>query len=146
MRRPTRRVQISVFVAALAVLAAGCAAFPQPKTETSDDLAGTYYLNGTDAQGTEYGGRLEITVAEQPDEYDMQWIITGSIQIGTGTRSGSHLDVEWETVTGTTDKEHGEASSGTAEYTIDTDGTLRGTRTIDGVEGTGTEEAFPVAE
>ncbi|MEN8235719.1 MAG: hypothetical protein ABFR89_12445 [Actinomycetota bacterium] len=146
MRRSTQLRRLSLLVTVLAVLAAGCAAFPQPKTETLDGIEGTYYVNGTDSLGTEYGGRLEITPGEQPDEYEMQWIISGSIQVGTGVQSDGRVDAVWKTIDGLTDNDGGARSSGTAEYTVEADGTLRGTRTTDGVDGTGTEEAFPVAE
>jgi hypothetical protein len=143
MRRASKRVA-AVVVVLLAVLGAGCAAFPQPKTESLHELPGTYYVNGEDPQGVEYGGRLEITQGDAPDTYEMQWIITGSLQTGTAVRDGDRLTAEWATVEGSTPADG--PSTGTAEYTIESDGTLRGTRTVDGVDEQGTEEAFPVAE
>lgn len=142
MLRATR--PIGALALALALIGTGCAAFPQPRTENLNDIVGTYYVNGVDPQEVEYGGRLEIIPGEEPDEYAMQWIVTGSIQVGTGVRDGDRIEFDWATVAGSTPEER--PSAGTGEYTIEEDGTLRGTRTVDGIAEIGTEEAFPVAE
>ncbi len=125
------------------VLATACA-FPQQETDSTETIEGTYYVNGVDGRGIEYGGRLEITPGDESDHYAMQWIITGSVQVGTGVRDGDHLEAEWTTVEGLVNQDGTERSQGTASYTIATDGTLTGTRTIEGQDETGTEEAFPV--
>lgn len=120
----------------IAAIFTSCA-FPEQGFDGS--LAGTYYLNGVDPEGTEYGGTLEIMATDQPDVYTVQWIITGSIQTGTGTVTGNEFDVEWEVMEGYNSDSHG-----TAHYEISSEGELNGERTVAGEEGTGTEEAFPI--
>ena len=107
--------------------------------DTLDDgagIVGTYVVNGTDPTGTEYSGT--VTIAERDGRYVVQWIITGAIQEGTGALEGDRLVVDWRTVSGG----RGD-SAGTAEYTVGDDGVLRGSRTVAGAEGAGTEEIFP---
>ena len=136
-------VRSALLAAALLVLVTACA-FPQQGTDSTENIEGTYYVNGIDGRGIEYGGRLEITPGDEPDRYAMQWIITGSVQVGTGIRDGDQLEAEWSTVEGLVNQGGTDRSQGTASYTIASDGTLNGTRTIDGQDETGTEEAFPV--
>jgi hypothetical protein len=71
----------------------------------------------------------------------MQWIITGSVQEGTGTVTDARLVAEWDAIEG-----YDAGSYGTAEYEILDNGELRGERTVTGQEGIGTEEAFPVRD
>ncbi len=123
-------------VAALVVLA-GCA-FPQEGTDTPDAIGGTYFLNGVDHSGTEYGGQLIIAQSTRPDEYDLQWIVTGSLQSGSGTFDGRTLTGSWVTIEGA-----GEAR-GTVIYELQDDGRLVGERLEEGRTTPNTEEAFPV--
>jgi hypothetical protein len=132
--RRSRLLRGPLTLALLAAIAASACAFPQQGFDGS--LVGTYYVNGVDPGGTEYGGTLEITATDQPDVVDMQWIITGSIQTGTGTITGSALDVEWQGFDS--------ASHGTAHYEISEEGELHGERTVSGEDASGTEEAFPI--
>ena len=127
---------LAVTIALLAFLLAGCA-FPEEAFDGS--LEGSYYVNGFDQGGTEYSGLLTINTTSDPDVYDMQWIITGSVQEGTGRVAGKELVVEWDALEG-----YGPASYGTAVYQIRDDGELRGERIVAGQEGVGTEEAFPI--
>ena len=124
---------------ALAIATAGCA-FPQQGSETPDQIGGTYYVNGTDARGVEYGGRLTISRADNRADYELQWIITGSIQTGTGTFGRGILDATWRTAEGFA------PLSGTARYELQDDGSLIGERFEDGRDVPGYEEAFPVLE
>lgn len=119
------------------VLIAGCA-FPQEGTDTPDAIGGTYFLNGVEDTGTEYGGQFIITATERPDEYDLQWIVTGSVQVGTGMFDGRTLTGDWTTVEGAGN------ARGTAEYELRDDGSLIGERLVEGRAGPNTEEAFPV--
>lgn len=135
--RHNRPLWASLTLALLIAAIFSSCAFPEQGFDGS--LAGTYYLNGVDPEGTEYGGTLEIMATEQPDVYTVQWIITGSIQTGTGTVAGSEFDVEWEVLEGYNSNSHG-----TAHYEISPEGELNGERTVAGEEGTGTEEAFPI--
>lgn len=123
------------------ITAGGVAMCGLPGDATEDDagILGVYVVDGIDPVGTEYGGTVTISAADDGAErYSVQWIITGAIQEGTGVLTGDRLTVDWRTVSGG----RGE-STGTAEYTLDSDGVLRGTRTIDGSDGAGTEEMFP---
>jgi hypothetical protein len=104
------------------------------------DLTGEYAVNGFDPLNTEYGGRLTITPGETPDTYTLQWIVTGSLQTGTGRVEGNQLLVEWQAVDSTV------PVRGTATYTITVNGELYGTRTVVGSEQPGTETAFPNAD
>ena len=122
-----------------ALLLVGCA-FPQQGTDTPGEIGGTYYVNGTDATGTEYGGQLIVTPVDNSDDFTMQWIITGSVQTGSGTWDGTTLDATWSTIEGF------EHASGTAIYRLEDDGTLIGERHMDGYDTAGYEEAFPVRE
>lgn len=99
---------------------------------------GDYVVNGVDPDGNEYGGFLSIKLTETPNEFDMQWVVTGTVQEGHGVLDGTRLEVEWETL-----DEFEVTSSGTGTYELADDGVLRGTRTVDGSDGIGTEEAFP---
>jgi hypothetical protein len=134
---PNRPLWVSLTLALLTIVIFSSCAFPEQGFDGS--LAGTYYLNGVDPEGTEYGGTMEIMATDQPDVYDVQWIITGSIQTGTGTVTGNEFDVEWEVLEG-----YNSSSHGTAHYDISAEGELNGERTVAGEEGTGTEEAFPI--
>lgn len=136
MSTATRFVTVLTFGALLLI---GCA-LPQQGTDTPDEIGGTYYVNGTDSRGTEYGGQLIITPTQITDEFTMQWTITGSVQTGIGTWDGTTLDASWSTIEGF------EPATGTASYTLADDGTLNGVRHVDGASDTGYEEAFPVRQ
>jgi hypothetical protein len=103
------------------------------------DLVGSYVVNGFDPLGTEYGGHLTITNGQSKGEYHLQWIITGSIQEGSGHLEGNQLIVEWQSIEGFT----ADRSAGSATYTVTIRGELYGTRTVEGYEGQGTEAAYP---
>ncbi len=136
-RPPKSRSRAIVTIALLvAIVTAGCA-FPEEAFDGS--VEGTYYINGFDQQGVEYGGHLTITPTDEPDTYQMQWIITGGIQEGTGTVAGTQLMVKWEAIEG-----YDAASHGTAVYDISETGELNGERMVEGEEGFGTEEALPI--
>jgi hypothetical protein len=102
-----------------------------------DSIIGSYVLNGVDPTGTAYAGHLTIEQADGPDEYRLQWIVSG-VQTGVGTLEGDTLDVAWTTVDGV-DVE----ARGRAVFTVQPDGSLIGTRTVAGLDTAGTEEAFP---
>lgn len=121
----------------IAVLVAGCT-IPGSQVDVGDGLAGTYVVNGVDPVGIEYSGTAVIGETQNPDEFVLSWIVTGSIQSGTGVRTGDTLDVEWQVTEGPR-----AGSSGTAAYRITEDGWLVGERFIDGTDGVGTEEIIP---
>lgn len=123
---------------ALTLLLATGACLPGAQLEQGPGVIGTYVVNGVDPNGTEYTGRVSIEEAHGDGEVTVEWIITGAILHGEGRVQGDTLAVTWETVTSPRGP-----SSGTAEYEILDDGRLVGTRTVDGVTGTGTETIFP---
>jgi hypothetical protein len=134
-----RRVVVPVVIL-IALSAGGLAMCGLPGDELDDagGIAGTYVVNGTDPLGVDYSGTVTISPTDGAATYDVQWIVTGTIQRGVGRLSGDRLTVDWETVTSA----RGD-STGTAEYVVGDDGILRGERLVDGAEGVGTEEIFP---
>ncbi|MGI9612578.1 MAG: hypothetical protein ACR2QO_06705 [Acidimicrobiales bacterium] len=104
----------------------------------SDGLAGTYAVNGVDPSGVEYSGTVIIRDGEVSDTVTIEWIVTGAVHEGSGVVRGDQLDVEWQTVSSGSG-----GGEGTAVYRIEGDGSLVGTRLIDGVAEPATEEIFP---
>lgn len=114
---------------------------PGDSLDEGDDgegIAGTYIVNGVDPSESEYSGT--VTITPDGNRYAVQWLVTGAIQVGTGTLSGDRFVVEWRA---TQPGRDGEFATGTAEYVVADDGSLRGERFIDGVAERGTEEIFP---
>ncbi|MGF1504352.1 MAG: hypothetical protein ACFB51_04335 [Anaerolineae bacterium] len=135
-----RRLLIVLAAALIVVGCGGTAAEaeigPDADPAAVPDLAGSYMVNGVDPLGTEYGGLLAVFTAT--DGYTMQWIVTGSVQEGSGTVAGNQLIVEWQTV-----ESFAGPTSGTATYTITQDGVLYGSRTVTDYDAQGTETAYP---
>lgn len=144
MRRLTWILLMTALVAALTGCGDSGIGFdvgdPAP-ADNVPDIVGEYIVTGVDPLGTDYGGVLEVSEADEPDTYVVRWIITGSIQEGTGVLEGNQLTVEWDTVETFTGE-----SSGTATYTVTDEGVLIGTRQIDGFEREGEETAVPNEE
>jgi hypothetical protein len=107
-------------------------------TDTGTGLAGTYSVNGIDPLGVEYSGTVVIVETDLANTFDVEWIVTGGIHRGTGSRLDQRFDVEWQSIAS-----GGGTGSGTARYDILDDGRLVGTRSVDGFDLTGTEEIFP---
>ncbi|MCB1000520.1 MAG: hypothetical protein KDB40_14585 [Acidimicrobiales bacterium] len=135
--RRRRRWPLVALVVVLTVVLVRCA-LPGATIDDHEGIVGTYVVNGVDPNGVEYSGTVTITDTDAADRYVVQWLVTGAIQEGTGVLTGDRFEVTWRTTSSGT----GEAS-GTASYTIDAEGVLRGTRTIDGIAGSGTEDIFP---
>jgi hypothetical protein len=68
----------------------------------------------------------------------MQWILVGNIQEGLGVLNGNQLIVDWQTIESSTGQ-----ARGTAVYTVTEAGQLDGVRYVEGLDGEGTEQAFP---
>ncbi|HAX69896.1 MAG TPA: hypothetical protein DCY14_09835 [Anaerolineae bacterium] len=102
------------------------------------DIVGEYALNAFDPTGEEYGGSLFITAGEAPNEYELQWLVSGGIHQGTGTLEGNQLTFTWKSLA-----ETDQDVSGSGAYTVTVNGELYGTRYIDGVENPGVESAYP---
>jgi hypothetical protein len=130
----TRTFAIGVMIAVLV----GACTVPGSQVDVGDGLAGTYVVNGVDPLGIEYSGTVVIGETQDPDEFGMEWIVTGSIQTGTAHKVGDTLEVEWQVTEGPR-----AGSTGTATYAITDDGWLVGERFIAGTDGTGTEEIIP---
>jgi hypothetical protein len=135
--RRNQKPWLPATLALLLILLVTSCAFPEEGSDGS--LDGTYYMNGVDRDGVEYSGTLVIAATGDPDVYDMQWIITGSIQTGTGTVDGNSVIIEWAAMEG-----FDAASHGSGHYNISADGELTGERTVANQEGVATEEAFPI--
>ncbi len=141
MAAPDLVRKLAIPAVILVALSAGGLAMCGLPGDSLDDgagIVGTYVVNGEDPVGVEYSGTVTIAATDVADVYDMQWIVTGTIQTGRAVLRGDLLTVEWSTVTSA----RGE-SSGTAEYTVGPDGILRGKRSVDGVDEPGTEVIFP---
>ena len=120
--RPLSRWR-SLALLAIVLLLAACTARSATKGKitgadaqpgAAPSIIGSYSVNGEDPIGTEYGGNLTIKPGASPTEYLLQWIVTGSIQEGSGKLDGNTLRVEWRTVEGI------KPSSGVTTYTITT--------------------------
>lgn len=135
--------QFSILFLLLALSLTACRGDPaQLGVDASADnvpnIIGSYALNATDPTGEEYGGTLTILEGEQPNEYKMQWLVSGGIQQGTGTLEGNVLTFNWQSLAETDQDVFGVGS-----YTVTVNGELYGTRTIDGLEVPGVEAAYP---
>lgn len=133
----TRSIAALAAVAVAIGLAAAACAVPGSQVRNGTELAGTYTLNGTDPEGNEYAGTMVITATDDPATYAFQWLITEGLLQGTGTVSGDRVTVEWSS-----DVAGSAQVRGTATYTVDGDGNLTGTRTVEGVDGVAREEIF----
>lgn len=140
--RPTRRVVRAVAFAAAISLATplgGCA-IPGRQVVDGPGLVGTYTVNGVDVVGSEYSGTVVIRATDTEDVYEIDWLVTGALLTGTGTLTGDRFVVRWRTIASDED-----TSTGTGSYTVDDEGNIFGTRSVDGVDGVGTEEIFQEA-
>jgi hypothetical protein len=140
--RSPRRLLALVLCGGIAV--GGCVVEPG-SVEDGTGIIGVYTVNGVDPHGTEYTGTAVIEPADDSTAggdgtYVVEWLITAAIQQGTGVLDGDTFTVEWETL-----GDVGFDASGSAVYTVEDDGTLRGTKMVDGLDDPGTEEIFPEA-
>lgn len=130
-------MRITLAAAVVSVVVTACA-IPGSTIRSGPGLVGTYVVNGVDPLGVEYSGTVIIGRASDPGTYTVEWIVTGAIHEGIGSHSGSRFVVDWSTVSGPR-----KGARGVAEYTVEGDGRLVGTRTVDGLDGVGAEEIFP---
>lgn len=105
--------------------------------DRTDGLAGTYTVNGVDHTDAEYSGTVVIVETEPGRVYDVEWIITGAIQRGTGTLAIETFTVDWSSTASAAD------ATGRTVYTVRGDGSLQGAVTVDGVDGQGVETLVP---
>lgn len=106
--------------------------------ENVPEIIGEYALNAEDATHERYGGSLFITAGSQPNEYILQWLVSGDIQEGVGTLEGNQLTFTWKSMEGTD-----QYLTGHGVYTVTVNGELYGERFLDGVDEPGTESAYP---
>jgi hypothetical protein len=129
----------------LALSLTACSGRPTPAPLGADapadavpDIVGSYALNATDPSGEEYGGTLTIFPGDKPNEYKIQWLVTGAVHEGVGILAGNQFTVTWETVMDTE-----VYLNGTGQYTVTVNGELYGTRAIEGIEAPAVETAYP---
>jgi hypothetical protein len=144
MTRRARLVLILLIVLIASVLAScsrgrGRIAGADASPGAVPDLAGNYVLNGVDPEGNEYGGVLTILPGAEAGRYDLQWVVTGSIQEGTGTLDGNRLRLDWRSSPGDPTRH----TRGSGTYTVTTQRELYGTRSVNGAGGLAAEKAFP---
>ncbi|GAB4570148.1 MAG: hypothetical protein Fur0017_16200 [Anaerolineales bacterium] len=102
------------------------------------NILGSYALNANDPTGERYGGTLSVFAGDAPNEYKLQWLVSGDIQEGVGTLEGNQLTFTWQSVSGTD-----QFLSGNGVYTVTVNGELYGLRYINGVAEPGQEAAYP---
>lgn len=124
-----------LLISALAILMASlaCDTSTTGGGAPQKDISGTYTLSGTSFDGTSYEG--EATIAKvSGSTYSIIWQIgSNQTQTGTGTLTGTNFDVTWK---------EGDLT-GTATYTLQSDGSLKGVWKADGKDGQGTETFTP---
>lgn len=141
---PMKKLTFFLFLIALLTLTACARRSGGPLAEDAPpdnvpSIVGEYAINGFDPEGNEYGGQLKVSLQDN-GEYLFQWIISDSLQEGTGTLTGNQLAVTWRTVEGFLVE-----LTGTATYTVTVKGELYGYKMVDGKDGQGTEAAYPNA-
>jgi serine/threonine-protein kinase len=92
-------------------------------------IEGEYVVEGSNPSGSSYKGKAAIS--RKGDEYMVTWTVAGEKFAGNGTLAKDVLTVKWEASNG---------ASGTVNYQVNPDGTLKG----DWSEGAGTETLVPV--
>lgn len=135
--------RIFILITLIALSLTACRGDPAPlgadaPADNVPSIIGEYALNATDPTGEEYGGSLFITAGSQPNEYNLQWLVSGGIQEGKGVLEGNQLIFTWNSLAGTD-----QFISGAGTYTITVNGELYGSRSIDGVETPAIESAYP---
>lgn len=135
--------RIFILITMIALSLTACRGDPAPlgadaPADNVPSIIGEYALNATDPTGEEYGGSLFITAGSQPNEYNLQWLVSGGIQEGKGVLEGNQLSFTWSSLAGTD-----QVVSGAGTYTVTINGELYGSRSIDGVETPGIESAYP---
>ena len=104
---------------------------------TSGDLAGTYAVNGTGADGKTYQG--EVVVTRRDAVYQMSWKLGADNYDGVAVQSGNTMAAAY--TTGTDGK-----GCGAVIYTINADNSLDGKWGEWNVNTVGTEKAVPASD
>jgi hypothetical protein len=137
------RYPLSLFLLVVLLLS-GCSSGPKPlgpdaSPDRLPEIAGDYIVNGFDPTGIEYGGRLKVAPGGLLGVYQLEWLISGGMQTGSGRLEGNQLKAEWHSLASQGRKE----MNGTVVYTITTNGELYGPKSLDGYPTSGTETAYP---
>lgn len=133
-------IKWTVALGAFLVMLYTCALPPSDLAVGPDgggDLGGVYTVNGVDPIGTEYSGTMTIQASDDPDRFDVELVVTGSIQRGQGTRRSGELTVVWDDVVNATGR-----GTGTTVYTIHPDGSMTGRWSAEGFDQPGVEDIF----
>src|SRR5689334_11645410 len=127
-------MRIKMIIAVLMVMISALACGAGGTTEApAQDISGTYDVTGVSLEGSAYSGEAVLT-RTTGNSYDIAWTFSSQSQTGTGSFNGTTLTVDFEDVNGVT---------GDGSYTLQSDGSLSGTWTVDGAEGEGTETLIP---
>lgn len=126
--------------AALVLMVYACALPGQLSVGQDRDggLAGIYTVNGRDPVGSEYSGTLTIVETDDPRTFDVQWLVTGARQNGTGTLAGTVFTVTWTEVENATGR-----GFATTVYQVAGDGSMVGTWRAEEFDEPGVEDVFP---
>jgi hypothetical protein len=135
--------RLNILFLLIAILLTSCRGDPAPlgadaPADNVPGIIGSFALNATDGSGEGYGGTLSIFAGDAPNEYKMQWLVSGDIQEGTGVLEGNQLTFTWNSVDGTD-----QTLTGHGSYTVTVNGELYGLRYLNGVEEPGQEAAYP---
>ncbi|MEZ5178649.1 MAG: hypothetical protein R2746_10320 [Acidimicrobiales bacterium] len=122
------------------IATATACSLPGSQVEGTEGLVGTHTVNGTDPEGGEYSGTVEIRATDRTDTFEVSWVITESILEGTATVDGDRVRVTWASVEGAE-----RPISGTGTYTIDDEGNLVGRRIVAGTDAELTETIYQKA-
>jgi hypothetical protein len=104
---------------------------------TSGDLAGTYTVSGTGADGKTYQG--EVLVTKRDEVYQMSWKLGAESYDGIAVQNGNTIAAAY--TTGTNGK-----GCGAVVYKINADNSIDGKWGEWGVNSAGTEKAVPVGD
>jgi hypothetical protein len=98
----------------------------------AQDIGGSYLVRGTGFDGQAYGGKAEITLTS---DYTCRivWNTGGQISEGICMRQNNVFSAAYM-ISGRV---------GMVIYTVNADGSMQGTWTVDGVNAVGTEALFP---
>ncbi len=138
--RPVSWLKWIIGFAALVLMVYACALpgdLPVGRDD-EDGLPGIYTVNGTDPVGGDYSGTLTIVGTDDPRTFDVQWLVTGARQEGTGVLAGQVFTVTWTEVDNATDR-----GFETTVYQIADDGSMVGTWRAEEFDQPGTEDVFP---
>jgi hypothetical protein len=115
------------------LLIAAAAAVAGAQTEANDDIAGMYFCEGTNSDGSAYHG--VVTIARRADAYYLLWELQPAVTaFGLGLREGDTLGVSY----------YG-PNTGIIVYRIEGD-RLIGRWTVPGGDGLASETLTPLDE